>query len=329
MSILARSRGVSLLALVLLAGVLVACGSDAAAPNNDGSGAPGGGGGTSGDGGSSGQLDGGGNASDAASSTPSTPAICAKNAGAGDYCGNDKVDNGDPSTLYTCPGPSKPPTKAIPCAAGCVVAPAGMNDTCKVPTSPNGYRLPWGSTTTMQLTQDCNDSCCNDHVGNDGYAWDWADGQSFIVRAARAGTITHMKLVSTTGCASSTCSADVNMIVIDHGDGTQAIYMHLQGSSAQAGISCGAAVKQGQALAVAGTTGHSTGVHLHFQVNGVHVDAPTCECGKDGLGCAVTYNPYPDVWVSAANQTLPITFDEWPTASKCADRRITMPTSQN
>jgi hypothetical protein len=191
------------------------------------------------------------------------------------------------------------------------------------------YRLPWSSTTTMQLTQDCNDSCCSDHVGNDAYAWDWANGTGFVVKAARAGTITHLKLSSTTGCATSACSTDVNMIVIDHGDGTQATYMHLQGSSAKPGITCGAAVTQGQDLAIAGTTGHSTGLHLHFQVNGVHAGAPTCECGKDGLGCADTYNPFPDVWVTATDPAQAVTFEDWPTSSKCADRRITMPKSLN
>jgi murein DD-endopeptidase MepM/ murein hydrolase activator NlpD len=187
------------------------------------------------------------------------------------------------------------------------------------------YRLPWTKGTSMKLTQDCDDSCCSDHVSSDEYAWDWANGSSFLVRAARGGTITHFKINSTKGCATTACSTDVNMIVVDHGDGTQAIYMHLAGNTAAPGISCGAKVTQGQPLAMAGTTGHSTGIHLHFQVSQVHKAATTCECGTDGKQCATTFNPYPSTWVTGGYHTLPVAFDEWPSASTCNDRRITMP----
>jgi hypothetical protein len=256
-------------------------------------------------------------------------ARCGATAQKGDYCGNDKIVNGDPDTLYTCAAADAPPTDAKRCVAGCIVAPAGSDDYCKLPTTPKSYRLPWMPGTTMQLTQDCNDSCCSDHVGSDEYAWDWANGSSFLVRAARGGTITHLKINSTTGCATTACSVDVNMLVIDHGDGTQAIYMHLKGDSAQPGVTCGAQVKAGQPLAWSGTTGHSTGVHLHFQVSQVHPDAPTCECGASGKQCATTFNPFPDTWVNAPYHTVPIAFVEWPTASTCSNRRITMPAATN
>lgn len=259
----------------------------------------------------------------------STPvATCGSTAKTGDYCGNDKIDNGDPGTLYTCAGPGAP-TKSTKCSDGCVVAPAGSDDYCKIPSTTKSYRLPWTHGVTMKLTQDCNDACCNDHVGSDEYAWDWANGGSFVVRAARAGTITHMKLSSTSGGASSTYSHYVNMIVIDHGDGTQATYMHLKGFSAKAGITCGAKVVQGQALADSGTTGHSTGIHLHFQVSKVHPGVAQCECGTSGTSCAADWNPFPNVWVSSTYPSVPISFEEWPSSSQCANRRITMPQSLN
>ncbi len=276
-----------------------------------GAGAAGAGGGTAGSGGST-----------------SPPPKCGAKAKVGDYCGGDKVLNADKNTLYHCNGPGAP-TSAKKCSNGCVVAAAGYDDYCKLPVSKKSYHLPWSHNISMRLTQDCNDACCNDHVGSDEYAWDWANNTNFVVRAARGGTITHMKLSSNTGCGSTTCSTDVNMLVVDHGDGTQSIYMHLRYNSAKAGITCGAHVTQGQPLAVAGTTGHSTGVHLHFQVSKVHPGVKTCECGKDGLHCAQNWNPFPNVWVSSTYPTVPISFDEWPAASKCANRRITMPTSLN
>ncbi len=250
-------------------------------------------------------------------------------AAAGADAGADEVTGGDASTLYQCPGAGQQPTSATPCAAGCVIEPPGTPDHCAVPVTPGGYRLPWRPGVTMRLTQDCNDSCCGDHVGTDEYAYDWANGTGFAIVAARGGTVTHLKINSTTGCGTSGCANDANLIVIDHGDGTQSTYLHLEGGSLAPGVTCGATVTRGQALARAGTTGWSTGLHLHFQVSGVHAGAPTCECGVDGRGCAANTVPWASFWVNATYPSLPITFDEWPDAATCGDRRVQMPASQN
>lgn len=256
------------------------------------------------------------------------PVMCGNTSGGG-YCGGDEVDNGDPDTLYQCATPNAPPTSATPCADGCVIEPSGTEDRCATAASQKSYKLPWRPGTSMRLTQDCNDSCCSDHVGNDKYAYDWANGASFQIVAARGGTITHLKDNSTTGCAESTCSEDANYIVIDHGDGTQSTYFHLKGNTLAAGITCGATVTQGQALAMSGTTGHSTGIHLHFQVNKVHTSAPTCECGTSGKSCSASSVPYGDFWVSSTYPSVGVKFDDWPTSLACSNRRIDMPTSQN
>ncbi|MDX1437666.1 MAG: M23 family metallopeptidase [Anaerolineales bacterium] len=52
------------------------------------------------------------------------------------------------------------------------------------------------------------------------------------------------------------------MVMVDHGNGYQTVYAHL--SQALAG--CGASVGQGSRIGLAGSTGNSTGVHLHFEV---------------------------------------------------------------
>ena len=258
---------------------------------------------------------------------PSLPITCTGKA-PGAYCGGDQVTNGDPSTLYECPGAGQAPTKATPCVAGCVVEPPGTADHCKAQPSQNGYRLPWSKNVTMKLTQDCNDSCCADHVGNDKYAWDFANGGAFTVLAARGGTITHLKINSTTGCGTRGCVNDANVIVIDHGDGTESTYLHLAGNSLAAGITCGATVTQGQALATAGTTGWSTGIHLHYQVEKVHANVAKCECGTNGNTCAANTVPWGSFWPTVTYPTVAIDFDEWQ-SSQCANRRITMPQSLN
>jgi murein DD-endopeptidase MepM/ murein hydrolase activator NlpD len=61
-----------------------------------------------------------------------------------------------------------------------------------------------------------------------------------------------------------------NRVVIDHGNGLETTYNHLSSSSVQVGQQ----VTRGDVVALAGTTGASTGCHLHFEVmvNGEVVD---------------------------------------------------------
>jgi len=54
-----------------------------------------------------------------------------------------------------------------------------------------------------------------------------------------------------------------NVIVIDHGLGVYTIYMHLK----EILVEQGAVVESGQLIGIIGTTGRSTGPHLHFEVD--------------------------------------------------------------
>ncbi|HLT03396.1 MAG TPA: peptidoglycan DD-metalloendopeptidase family protein [Pseudomonas sp.] len=63
-----------------------------------------------------------------------------------------------------------------------------------------------------------------------------------------------------------------NTVILQHGSRYRTLYAHMQGFAKN--IRKGATVKQGQIIGYIGTTGLSTGPHLHyeFQVNGTHVD---------------------------------------------------------
>ena len=53
-----------------------------------------------------------------------------------------------------------------------------------------------------------------------------------------------------------------NMVMIDHGNGYQTLYAHLNTIY----VTCGQSVYQGQAVGACGSTGNSTGPHLHFEI---------------------------------------------------------------
>ena len=52
-----------------------------------------------------------------------------------------------------------------------------------------------------------------------------------------------------------------NLVVIDHGNGWQTYYAH----NSEIYVTCGQNVAQGTQISAAGSTGHSTGPHLHFE----------------------------------------------------------------
>ncbi|OAV61195.1 M23 family metallopeptidase [Enteractinococcus helveticum] len=80
------------------------------------------------------------------------------------------------------------------------------------------------------------------------------------VKATEAGTVTFAGVHSTGG----------NRVEIDHGNGVTTAYSH----NSQFKVSVGDTVSQGQTVALAGSTGNSTGPHIHYeiQINGKWVD---------------------------------------------------------
>ncbi len=72
------------------------------------------------------------------------------------------------------------------------------------------------------------------------------------IKAAKAGVV----IISTYGASYG------NYVVIAHGDGTRTMYAH-QSSRA---VSAGETVSQGQTIGYVGSTGSSTGNHLHFEI---------------------------------------------------------------
>jgi len=56
-----------------------------------------------------------------------------------------------------------------------------------------------------------------------------------------------------------------NMIMIDHGNGFQSLYAHMSAFN----VGCGQSVGQGDVIGAIGTTGRSSGPHLHFEIRAI------------------------------------------------------------
>jgi murein DD-endopeptidase MepM/ murein hydrolase activator NlpD len=102
-----------------------------------------------------------------------------------------------------------------------------------------------------------------------GYGWRWgrlhagidiAVGSGTPVVAAAGGTVVIAGWLGGYG----------NLVVVDHGNGTATAYGH----NSAVTVGTGQFVAQGQLIAYSGSTGHSTGPHVHFEVRigGVPVD---------------------------------------------------------
>ena len=122
------------------------------------------------------------------------------------------------------------------------------------------YFLPAPAGTTLLVTQG------NVAANGSQYAWDFAEGTAeFPVVASRGGTVIGFRSDSTnTACRDITCWKDANYVLVDHGDGTSALYLHLATGSVT--VIQGQTVGQGAPLGRADSTGFSYGTHLHFMV---------------------------------------------------------------
>lgn len=141
------------------------------------------------------------------------------------------------------------------------------------------------TTTKAQTSSDFKWPCPGYYLITSGFGSRWGSfhygidvGNSGIrganVVASKSGTVI---------MANNTCTHDYgkdescgcgwgwgNYCVIDHGDGYQTIYAHMS----KCKVSVGQTVTQGQVLGNVGSTGWSTGDHLHFEVriDGTAVD---------------------------------------------------------
>lgn len=105
--------------------------------------------------------------------------------------------------------------------------------------------------------QPCSYIYISSPYGDRGSGWhngvDFAASYGTPIYASRSGTVTRVRSMTT---------SYGNHVVINHGDGFSSLYAHMDYYV----VSEGEYVSQGQLIGYVGSTGNSTGPHLHFTV---------------------------------------------------------------
>jgi murein DD-endopeptidase MepM/ murein hydrolase activator NlpD len=132
--------------------------------------------------------------------------------------------------------------------------------------APPGYRLPWPAGVPHLVTQGAGGTFS--HTAMDAYDFDL---RFEVIVAARGGRVAMVREDGYLGGCDPSYGTHENYIVIDHGDGTAALYLHIDYDGAL--VTEGQLVRQGDAIAYSGDTGvtcsderQGPAPHLHFQV---------------------------------------------------------------
>jgi murein DD-endopeptidase MepM/ murein hydrolase activator NlpD len=112
----------------------------------------------------------------------------------------------------------------------------------------------------------------NGYVGSGGFIWpstnhtlsgnDYWSGHLAIDIAAGTGAPVYAADSGVVVYAAGSSGGYGNMVMIDHGNGYHTLYAHLDSIN----VYCGQNVMQGNLIGLAGSTGNSTGAHLHFEI---------------------------------------------------------------
>lgn len=127
----------------------------------------------------------------------------------------------------------------------------------------SAYRLPAKANGFHKITQGFNGRYSHAAAPN-RYAVDIDLPLGTDVLAARSGVVVWIKQDYVLDGTDDYFADKANMIQVLHEDGTIAVYAHLLNESVK--VSVGQQVEAGQVLARSGSSGYSTGPHLHFVV---------------------------------------------------------------
>src|SRR5690554_7946681 len=122
-------------------------------------------------------------------------------------------------------------------------------------------KTPWMCEQTFAVSQSHN---TGSHLGKGAAAWDFALPTGTPIVAPAAGTVRKLRQDSTRYGCDPKYAYDANYIIIDFGDGTEGLFLHLEANSSP--LSVGDKVAVGDVLGKIGMSGYTCGPYLHFQV---------------------------------------------------------------
>lgn len=127
-------------------------------------------------------------------------------------------------------------------------------------TESNGVKFAIGEPVTYEITSQFGPRSGGNHHGLDIGG---IESGTINVIASRSGIVEEVVSNCTTAQGAD-CGVYGNYVVLSHGNGIFTRYAHLHDGSVE--VIQGQSVEQGQVLGKMGSTGYSTGTHLHFEV---------------------------------------------------------------
>ena len=122
------------------------------------------------------------------------------------------------------------------------------------------YTLPFSKGSKFLLIQAYNSKMSH----KSELSLDFKMNKGSKICAARAGIVTAIKKDSDVGGLKDEYLSQGNHIIIQHADGSTAMYWHLKKDGVL--VNVGDTISQGQHIGYSGNTGYTAFPHLHFQV---------------------------------------------------------------
>lgn len=153
----------------------------------------------------------------------------------------------------------------------------------------DGYRLPWQRSESYPVGQAYGGPITTHTERSSQFAVDFSMPMGTTVLAARSGTVVNLEDSFGAGAMDKVYADKANFVDVLHNDGTIATYAHLAGVK----VRRGQRVSVGEKIGISGSSGFSSGPHLHFVVwrpekgwKGLEQVSLPVEFCVDGLPCA-------------------------------------------